>query len=826
YWGYRHGYFGEDDARAFYDELQAMLARQAAAPNSPQWFNTGLHWAYVITGPAQGHYFVDPKTGKMSRSQNAYEHPQPHACFIQSVTDDLVNEGGIMDLWVREARIFKYGSGTGSNFSRIRAEGEPLSGGGFSSGLMSFLRIGDRAASAIKSGGTTRRAAKMVTLDLDHPDIEEYINWKVVEEQKVAALVGGSKLCNRHLNAVIKACHNQNAAVSDEARFDIRRNPDLRAAVKAAKLALIPNNYIHRVIQLAQQGYTEIEFEEYDTNWDSKAYGTVSGQNSNNSVRVTQEFLEAVEGDRDWQLKRRVDGAVTKTLKARDLWEQISYAAWASADPGLQFDTTINDWHTCPEDGRINASNPCSEYNFLDDTACNLASLNLMKYLDAQGSFDIDSYRHASRLWTIVLEVSVLMAQFPSEAIARLSYEFRTLGLGYANLGTLLMTRGIPYDSKAAFAIGGALTAMLTGVAYATSAEMSGQLGPFPGFARNREHMLRVIRNHRRAAYNAAPDEYEGLSVPPVGIDPEHCPADLLQAARQDWDQALSLGEQHGYRNAQVTVLAPTGCLLGGSLVVTDRGLVRLNTLGDVEGETWQDVDFNVLTDDGPRAAAKFYVNGVAHTRRITTQNGYEIQGTELHRIRVVERETGDWVWKRFAEIKPGDRVPLSMGELIGEARLVTLPGLPQSTASTNDLPRTPETMTPDLAELVGFFMSAGEAADSGLRWHAIEPDVAERIGQLAESLFGINASISHTAGHTSVTLGSQAVSEWWQATGLGKRLPHSATGAAVPQIPDALLQTNDRVCYEAFVCGLHAAASDRSGEVMSWSTADRAFAL
>jgi ribonucleoside-diphosphate reductase alpha chain len=563
HWGETHGYFDtEEDAQAFYDEIVYMLAMQMAAPNSPQWFNTGLHYAYGITGNPQGHYYVDPKTGKLERSTNAYEHPQPHACFILSVSDDLVNEGGIMDLWTREARIFKYGSGVGTNFSRIRGENEPLSGGGKSSGLMSFLRVGDRSAGAIKSGGTTRRAAKMVCLDIDHPDIESFVTWKVREEQKVAALVTGSVLNNRHLNAIIRSCHKADESLSGDERFDPRKNESLRMAIAEAKLDAISPNYIQRAIQLAKNGITSIEFPVFDTGYESEAYITVSGQNSNNSVRVTNDFLRAVESDGEWELKARTDGSVQKRLKARDLWAQICESAWQSADPGTQYDTTINEWHTCPADGRINASNPCSEYMFLDDTACNLASLNLIRFYDAKtGQFDVRSYRHAIRLWTIVLEISVLMAQFPSKDIAKLSYEFRTLGLGYANLGALLMQMGIPYDSPQGFAIAGALTAILGGDSYAASAEMARELGPFPGYQRNKESMLRVIRNHRRAAYNAPRDQYENLETIPVGIDPDECPTDLLKAAREAWDAAQEMGQAHGFRNAQVTVLAPTGTI-------------------------------------------------------------------------------------------------------------------------------------------------------------------------------------------------------------------------------------------------------------------------
>ena len=512
YWGWKGGYFdSEADAHAFYDEHCYMLAMQMAAPNSPQWFNTGLHWAYGIDGPSQGHFYVDHKTGELTRSLTAYEHPQPHACFIQGVADDLVNEGGIMDLWVREARLFKYGSGTGSNFSKLRGENEPLSGGGKSSGLMSFLKIGDRAAGAIKSGGTTRRAAKMVIVDIDHPDIEKYIDWKVVEEQKVAALVTGSRIMQQKLASVMAACHaaaETEPGAAADARFDPRANKALKRAVLDARRHQIPENYVQRVIQFARQGFTKMDFQAYDTDWDSEAYLTVSGQNSNNSVRLTDAFLQKVERGEDWSLIRRIDGKVAKTVQARDLMDRISHAAWACADPGLQFDTTINEWHTCPASGRINASNPCSEYMFLDDTACNLASMNLYAFrapaaadAEALTEFDIDAYRHAVRLWTVVLEISVLMAQFPSREIAELSYDYRTLGLGYANLGGLLMASGIPYDSAPGRAASAALTAVMTGVAYATSAEMARELGPFPGFGPNREPMLRVIRNHRRAAY-------------------------------------------------------------------------------------------------------------------------------------------------------------------------------------------------------------------------------------------------------------------------------------------------------------------------------------
>ena len=561
YWGWKGGYFtDESDAKTYFDEMRYMLATQMAAPNSPQWFNTGMHWAYGIDGPSQGHFYVDYKSGKLTRSTGAYEHPQPHACFIQSVSDDLVNEGGIMDLWVREARLFKYGSGTGSNFSRLRGEGESLSGGGKSSGLMSFLRIGDRAAGAIKSGGTTRRAAKMVTVDIDHPDIEAYVDWKVVEEQKVAALVAGSKLAQKHMGAVMAACQLAEA-YGDEDRFDPKINKDLKKAILAARKSMIPENYVQRVIQFAQQGYTDIEFKTYDTDWDSEAYLTVAGQNSNNSVRVSNDYLQAVLDDGDWELIKRRDGSVASRIKAKDLWEKIAYAAWACADPGLQYDSTINEWHTCPEGGRINASNPCSEYMFLDDTACNLASLNLMQFRDADAEFDIPAFEHAVRLWTVTLEISVLMAQFPSKEIAQLSYEYRTLGLGFANIGGLLMAAGHSYDSDEGRAICGAISAVMTGIAYATSAEMASEVGAFPNYKKNAKQMLRVMKNHQLAAEGKA-SGYKGLSILPVPLDTASCPDKaLVSAAANAWDKAVSLGKKHGYRNAQATVIAPTGTI-------------------------------------------------------------------------------------------------------------------------------------------------------------------------------------------------------------------------------------------------------------------------
>ena len=491
-WGERYNYFATPkDAEIFYDELVYSILNQACVPNSPQWFNTGLHEVYGITGKPQGHYYVDAIDGVLKKSANAYERPQPHACFILSVDDDLVNEGGIMDLWVREARIFKYGSGVGTNFSSIRGEGEKLSGGGTSSGLMSFLKIGDRAAGAIKSGGTTRRAAKMVCLDLDHPEIEEFVSWKTKEEDKVAALIAAG----------------------------------------------------------------------YASDYEGEAYKTVSGQNSNNSVRIPNSFFKVLDEGGEWELKGRSDGRTMRKVSAQDLWDKINHAAWRCADPGTQYDTTINEWHTCPEGGPIRASNPCSEYMFLDNTACNLASVNLRQFFDeSTNTFNVEGFEHTCRLWTTVLEISVLMAQFPSKEVAQLSYDYRTLGLGYANLGSMLMVLGIAYDSEEARGIAGAITAIMTGVAYKTSAELASFLGAFSKYKDNKTHMLRVMRNHRAAAYDAQ-DAFEGIEIKPQGIQAKYCPDYLLKAATKAWDDAVQMGEKYGYRNAQTTVIAPTGTI-------------------------------------------------------------------------------------------------------------------------------------------------------------------------------------------------------------------------------------------------------------------------
>jgi len=560
-WGRQNSYFDSDeDAKAFYDEICYMLAHQVAAPNSPQWFNTGLYAVYGIDGPAQGHYYFDPAKNEVVKSDSAYKRPQPHACFILSIEDDLVNEGGIMDLVTREARLFKYGSGTGSNFSRIRGMNEHLSGGGVSSGLLSFLKIGDRSASAIKSGGTTRRAAKMVTLDVDHPDVEKYISWKAEEEHKVASMVTGSAIVKKHLDGIKKALASFRGPDTD--KFNVDKNHDLAGVLRAALNDKIPPSYLYQQLRRMEHGDDEVMSQVFSTAWDDEAYNTVSGQSSNNSLRISDEFMWALMNDGDWDLTSRTSGGTVKTIKARKLWTDIARSSWQCADPGLQYHTTINDWHTCPAGGEIRASNPCSEYMFLDDTACNLASINLGALYDKESrTFSVEGYLHAIGIWTTVLEISVVMAQFPSSKIAELSYQYRTLGLGFANLGTLLMLMGLAYDSAEGRGVAGALSALLSGEAYSQSARMAAELGPFLRYKENSANMLRVIRNHRRAAYNSPDADYEGLHTIPCGINGTSCPAYLLDAAKAAWDRALELGKTYGYRNAQVTAIAPTGTI-------------------------------------------------------------------------------------------------------------------------------------------------------------------------------------------------------------------------------------------------------------------------
>ena len=574
YWGWKGGYFtSEADAQAFFDEHRYMLAMQMVAPNSPQWFNTGLHWAYGIDGPSQGHFYVDFKTGKLVQSATAYEHPQPHACFIQSIADDLVNEGGIMDLWVREARLFKYGSGTGTNFSKLRGEGEKLSGGGKSSGLMSFLKIGDRAAGAIKSGGTTRRAAKMVILDADHPDIEQFIDWKVIEEQKVANLVTGSKINQRHLRAdpqgvrelrrlrrrLLRSGKESGAAPRDQGGAQEPRAGQLHPPRDPVRQAGLQG---HRISDLRHRlGFGSLphgfrpEFQQHgacdrrlpQSGGIRSQLGSVLAHQAGKD-RQDREGARPVGKDRPRRLgERRSRPAIPHH------YQRLAHLPGFGADHRLQSVLGIHVPRRHGVQSRLVESAARS-------TRPPIRRAPAAKDSES-GIFDVEGYEHAVRLWTIVLEISVLMAQFPSREIAQRSYDFRTLGLGYANVGGLLMSSGIPYDSEAGRAICAALSAIMTGVCYATSAEMAAELGPFPRFAENRDAMLRVMRNHRRAAYGERTG-YEQMTTPPVPLDHAAIPdQQLAMHAKLAWDRALKLGEAHGYRNAQATVVAPTGTI-------------------------------------------------------------------------------------------------------------------------------------------------------------------------------------------------------------------------------------------------------------------------
>ena len=735
------GYFANaGEADTFEAELKFLLIHQYGAFNSPVWFNCGLYHAYGIQSSG-GNWAWDMAKNDLFETPDSYSRPQGSACFIQSVGDDLMS---IFDLAKTEAKLFKFGSGTGTNFSHLRGRQEKLSGGGTSSGLMSFLEVLDRGAGATKSGGTTRRAAKMVCLDLDHPEIVDFIEWKVREERKARALIASG----------------------------------------------------------------------LDADFNGEAYRTVSGQNSNNSVRIPDEFMNATLNNGDWQTTMRTTGEVCETFKARDLMHKIAQAAWTCADPGVQFDTTINRWHTSKNTDRINASNPCSEFMFLDNTACNLASLNLMKfYDDASGKLDVEGTRHACKVFITAQEILVDLSSYPTQEIARNSHDYRPLGLGYANMGTLLMVMGIPYDSDAARSICGAITSIMTGHAYKISADVAASVGPFDGFPKNRDSMLEVIRMHREAAY---------------AIDQNTCPEYLRDAAIADWDRCLAEGSRHGYRNAQSTVLAPTGCLVGNSLVTTDRGLVRLKTLGNTQGSEWQDVSFKVFTEEGPQEATKFYINGVAQTRRIKTKCGYEIQGTLKHRIRVVDQDTGEWEWKRFDEIQSGDVVPMALNQMVGEPQKVLLPPLGDLHWNADVRTTVPKEMTPDLAEFVGYFMGDGSLHAKGLRLCVTQGDidVIDRLRTLSQKLFHLEPIISDQEGYIEVAIHSVPLTIWWEACGFAKSKPtenHSGKGY-IPQIPDSILYANDRKIYQAFLRGLFEADGTVSAGIPHWSTVSKTF--
>jgi ribonucleoside-diphosphate reductase alpha chain len=711
-WGKQGGYFATDDeAEAFEAELKAILVNQYAAFNSPVWFNVGFE-----------------------------ESPQCSACFILSIEDSM---DSILDWIRREGVIFRGGSGSGVNLSRLRSSQEQLSKGGYASGPVSFMRGADASAGTIKSGGKTRRAAKMVILDVDHPDVEEFIWCKAKEEQKA------------------------------------------------------------RVLEQAG----------YDMSLDSSDWASIQYQNANNSVRVTDAFMEAVESRGEWSLTARTDGTVVKTIEARALLKQIAEAAWQCADPGVQYDTTINSWHTLPNTGRINASNPCSEYMSIDDSACNLASLNLMKFRREDGDFDVEAFEHAVDVMFLAQEILVGYSSYPTPEIGKNAKAYRQLGLGYANLGALLMARGLPYDSDEGRAYAGAITALMTGRAYRKSAEIAARMGPFAGYRPNAAAMIGVIAKHRAAVGN---------------IETSHSvPADLLTACRQAWDDALDLGEVSGFRNAQATVLAPTGCLVGDSLVSTSRGLVRLRSLGDPVGAKWQSLDLEVATDEGPKRASQFYVNGFETAVTIETARGYRIQGTATHRIRVVDA-AGEWVWRRFAEVQAGDRVPLMLNSLVGEANDVELPPLAELHWTADFRTRVPRTMTPELAELVGYFMGDGSLHARGLRFCVAreDQDVVEYLVDSIAALFGLDAIVSERTGYIEVAVNSVPLVMWWEACGFAKLPPaadHSGKGWHA-HIPDAILHTNDRAVYAAFVRGLFEADRTTTNGYVSWSTVTESF--
>jgi ribonucleoside-diphosphate reductase alpha chain len=712
-WGLRDGYFvDEREADAFRDELKYLIVTQRAAFNSPVWFNIGVKGV--------------PR--------------QASACFILSVDDTM---DSILNWYREEGTIFKGGSGAGVNLSRIRSSEELLKGGGTASGPVSFMRGADASAGTIKSGGKTRRAAKMVILNVDHPDIEEFIWCKAHEERKARALEAAG----------------------------------------------------------------------FDMSLDGKDITSIQYQNANNSVRVTDEFMQAVVDDADWHLRAVITGEVIKTVRARDLMRQISQATWECADPGMQFDTTINHWHTAANTGRINGSNPCSEYVHLDNSACNLASMNLLRFLDDDGTFDVEAFKHAVEVVFSAQEILVGNADYPTDKIGETTRRFRQLGIGYANLGAKLMAVGLPYDSDGGRAWAGAITALLTGHAYATSARTAARMGPFAGYTENEEHMLRVLDQHRDEASK---------------IDEELVPAELLSAAQRSWDEACEIAADFGVRNSQASVLAPTGCLVGGSLVATDRGLVRLRSLGDPDGEQWQEFHARVATDDGVREATKFYVNGLETVVDIETSRGYRIQGTTKHRVKVVER-SGEWVWRRFADLRPDDVVPLMLDQVIGDPQQVVLPPLSEKMAWAGEHHVTaPTAMSPELAELVGYFMGDGSLHARGLRLCVTDGDfdVVDRLERLAKELFGIQALTGAAEGYVSVELNSVRLAEWWQACGFAKRRPqdgHRGKGYH-PHIPDAVLHSNDRETYGAFVRGLFEADDTATGGCPSWTTTSDEF--
>ncbi len=664
-----------------------------------------------------------------------------HNCFILAVDDTM---DSILDWYKEEGLIFKGGSGSGVNLSRIRSSKELLSSGGTASGPVSFMRGADASAGTIKSGGATRRAAKMVVLDVDHPDVGEFIETKAREEEKVRVL--------------------------RDAGFDM---------------------------DLGGQDITSVQY-----------------QNANNSVRVSDEFMEAVESGGQFDLLARRTGEVVDRIDAKTLFRKMAQAAWECADPGIQYDGTINDWHTCPESGRITASNPCSEYIHLDNSSCNLASINLLKFLREDDTFDTERFARIVELIITAMDISITFADFPTQKIAETTRAYRQLGIGYANLGALLMATGHAYDSPGGRAIAAAVTSLLTGTAYKRSAELAAAVGPYDGYPRNAVAHKRVMRKH--AAANDTVRAHGGMGEK------------ILDAATTAWRECLALGEENGYRNAQSSLLAPTGCLTGDSLITTGRGLARLAELGEEYGDRWQDIELMVSTDEGPRLATRFFVNGEEPTRLIRTEGGYKVQGTLAHRVKVVDTHTGARVWKRLADIVPGDVVPMQLGTMVGTTRRVPLPILDQTHYVGDRSLRVPDQVTPEMAELAGYFMGDGSLDAKGIRLYVAgtDLDVAARLEVLAKSLFGLEPVVTAEEGYREVLLPSVRLARWWQAAGFAKGLPgeaHQASG--IPHIPSVILETNNPDVYASFVCGLFEADGAVLQGVPSLSTAHETFA-
>ncbi len=884
-------YFDEKQSKILRDEIASICLNQLAVFNSPVWFNVGIQKYDKIAGGVSPYKWHDAQE-KVLLSQKNEDRPQCSACFILGVEDNIES---IMDLQKAEVMLFKGGSGAGENRSPLRSSKERLTGGGVSSGPLSFMKGYDSYAGAIKSGGKTRRAAKMEILNVDHPDIMDFINAKQNEEKKAWALI--------------------------DAGFSGGLN--------------------------------------------GEAYSSVFFQNSNMSVRVTDEFIQAAKNDKEWNTKYILTGKICETLSAKEMLRKIAEGTWICGDPGIQCDSVINQYHTCKNSGRINASNPCfsgdvkvalidgrnltfkelveedkmgrqnfcysvgksgfiekrkivsprltrrnaevikvildngeeivctpnhkfmlkskeykeakdltvedslmplyekeigitpihnhkikrieflkdkidvydievpdthnfalasgvfvhncSEYMFLDDTACNLASINLMKYRTIEGKFDYEIFRKVVRRMITAMEIIVDGASYPTEKITERSHKFRTLGLGYANLGALLMSLGLPYDSEEGRAVAAAITAIMCGEAYKTSAELAGLVGVFPEYEKNKEPMLEVIRMHREHVKD---------------IDVEKIPFELRELVNVAWDcwtEALELGEKYGFRNAQVSVLAPTGCLVGNSLISTDKGLVRLTSLGNKNGEQWQDVSFNVMTDEGPRNAAKFYINGNDMTRKIKTSSGYEIQGTDKHKIKVLDSETHEWVWKKFLDVSEKDIVPLSMNTIFGEEKEMLLPPKPELHWNADFELKTPEKMNENLAQIIGYFMGDGSLHTKGLRFCVDnnDEDVIENLRKLIKETFNLNIKVSQRQGYKEVAVHSTPLVMWWDGCGFSKLKPseeHKGKGYT-PYIPDAVLHTNNRKIYSSFLKGLFEADGTVNLGVPSLSTSSQSFA-